>query len=382
MSPEIPLSAPSLTGNEAAYLDECIRSGYVSSVGPFVTAFEERFAATVGCRHAVACASGTAALHLALIAVGVGPGDRVAVSDLTFVASANAVRYAGADPVVVDSTPATWNLDTEALHDWWHREAAAGRPLPTAVEPVHVLGHPADLEPLRALADRFGTAIVEDAAEALGARDLRHGDGGRWVGSLGTVGCFSFNGNKIITSGGGGMVTTDDAELARRVRHLSTQAKLPGVGYEHDEVGFNYRMTNLAAAVGLAQLEQLDAFLRRKAEIAAAYDAAFAPHDEVTVPPRPPWAAPSHWLYSVLLPDRDRRDALLGHLRALGIGARPLWSPLARQAPYRGAARIGSGAVAADLSDRGLSLPCSVGLRPDEVDEVAHQVATALGHAG
>ncbi len=380
MGHDIPLAVPSLTGREAEYLQECVASGFVSSVGPFVTRFEETFATRVGAAHAVACASGTAALHLAMVTLGVGPGDTVAVSDLTFVASANAVHYTGAQPVLVDSEPRTWNLDSALLHDWCVAEAAAGRPLPAAIEAVHVLGQPADVEPLLALRDRFGIPLVEDAAEALGAGYREGPVAGHQVGTVGALGCFSFNGNKIITAGGGGMVVTDDEDQARRVRHLSTQAKLPGLGYHHDEVGFNHRMTNLSAAVGLAQLEQLDAFLARKRAIAATYDAALADLAEVTLPPRVGWADPSSWLYSILLPDQGTRDRVLTALVDDGIGARPLWAPVSSHRPYRDAPRVG-GEVARDLADRGLSLPCSVTISDDELAIVVAAVRAALARA-
>ena len=267
----IPLLEPHLGGNEADYLAECVRTNQVSSVGPFVERFEREFAAAVGARHAIACASGTAALHVALQLAGAGPGRTVAVSTFTFVASVNAVRYTGADPLLVDSEPGTWNLHAQLLHDEVVRRARLGRPIPDVVEVVHVLGHPADLEPVLALRDRFGIRVVEDAAESLGASYVAGPLAGRQVGTIGDLGCFSFNGNKTITTGGGGMIVTGDAALAARARHLSTQARLPGLGYVHDTVGYNYRLTNVAAALGLAQLEQLPRFLAAKRSLAGRY---------------------------------------------------------------------------------------------------------------
>ena len=370
----IPLVEPHLGGNEARYLAECVRTNQVSSVGPFVDRFEREFAAAVGARHAIACASGTAALHVALRLAGAGPGRTVAVSTFTFVAPVNAVRYTGADPLLVDSEPGTWNLDARLLHDEVVRRARLGRPIPDVVEVVHVLGHPAELEPVLALRDRFGIRVVEDAAESLGASYATGPLAGRQVGTVGDLGCYSFNGNKTITTGGGGMIVTADAALAAQARHLSTQAKLPGVGYVHDTVGYNYRLTNVAAALGVAQLEQLPRFLAAKRSIADRYASALADLP-VTPAPRADWARPSHWLYSVLLPgDRDRvRTAL----NAAGVGARPLWMATHRQAPYAGAERIG-GAVAEDLHLRGLSLPSSPGLSTPDQDRTVDALAAAL----
>ncbi|MFL6129125.1 MAG: DegT/DnrJ/EryC1/StrS family aminotransferase [Mycobacteriales bacterium] len=370
----IPLLEPCLGGNEARYLAECVRTNLVSSIGPFVERFERDFAATVGARHAVACASGTAALHVALRLAGAGPGGTVAVSTFTFVASVNAVHYTGADPLLVDSEPRTWNLDTELLHDDVVRRARLGRPLPAAVEVVHLLGHPAEIEPVLALRDRFGIRVVEDAAESLGAAYTAGPHADRQVGTLGDIGCFSFNGNKTITTGGGGMLVTDDAQLAARARHLSTQARLPGFGYVHDTVGYNYRLTNIAAALGVAQLEQLPRLLAAKRALADRYATMLAGLP-VTPAPRAAWAAPSHWLYSILL--REDRDRVLAALRAAGVGARPLWLPVHQQAPYAAADRIGGG-VADGLSRRGLSLPSSPGLSIVDQGRTVSALSAAL----
>ena len=233
----------------------CLASTYVSSIGPFVTEFEEQLAAKVGARHAVACASGTSALHLALLALGVGAGDEVLVSDLTFIASANPIKYCGAEPLLVDSEESTWNLDPDLVVEELHQRRADGRPQPAAVVAVDLLGHPADLSPILNTAADVGVPVVEDASESIGSSWTgQHPLAGRAAGTVATIGCFSFNGNKLLTTGGGGMLVTDDVDLASRARHLSTQAKLPGFAYRHDQVGYNYRLTNLAASLGLAQL--------------------------------------------------------------------------------------------------------------------------------
>lgn len=376
----LPLAVPRLGGNEARYVQECLDTNFVSSVGPFVERFEREFAAAVGAPYAVACATGTAALHVALRLAGAGPDRVVAVSAFTFVASVNAIAYTGAEPLLVDSERATWNLDAGRLHEMVVRRAATGGRLPDVIEAVHVLGHPADLEPLLDLRERFGIPLVEDAAEALGATYTQGPLAGRAVGSIGDLGCFSFNGNKIITTGGGGMIVTADAELAARAKHLTTQAKLPGRGYVHDEVGYNYRLTNMAAALGVAQLEQLPAFLAAKRASAARYERDLADLP-VSPAPRAPWADPSYWLYSILLDaGAADRDAVLDALNDAGVQARPLWPPLHHQPPYEKAERLG-GDVAEDLYARGLSLPSSVGLTADDQRRVTDGLRSALTKA-
>jgi dTDP-4-amino-4,6-dideoxygalactose transaminase len=375
----IPLAVPNIGALERRYVLEAVESGFVSSVGPFVAELEERFAERVGSRYAVACSSGTAAIHLALVVLGVEPGDEVVCSDFTFVGSVNPIAYLGARPVLVDSEATTWNLDPALLADELDRRAMAGTPMPAAVEAVHILGQPADLTPVLAACERYGVPVLEDAAESLGAGWTSGDLAGRHTGSVGAMGAFSFNGNKIATTGGGGMVVTDDPDLARRARHLSTQAKVPDVGYLHDEVGYNYRLTNLAAGLGLAQLARLGDFVERKHAIAARYDAAFA-GTGIVLPPRVPGFAASYWLYSVLVPEEDGRgrDEMLAHLQSRGVGARALWRPLHLQPPFAGARTLG-GVVGESLFERGLSLPCSTELTEADQDLVIEAVLAFLG---
>lgn len=374
----IPLSEPYLSGNEGAYLEECLRTNYVSSVGPFVERFEREFASFVGAAYAVACASGTAALHVALRVVGVGPGDEVFVPTLTFIASANAITYQGARPTLVDADPATWGMDAALAVEEIERRLRGGQPLPRAIEVVHLLGQPASIEPLIRICTDHGIALVEDAAEALGARYRGGPLDSLHVGTIGRVGCFSFNGNKIITTGGGGMLVTDDAELARRARHLTTQARLPGLAYEHDEIGYNYRLSNLAAALGVAQLEQLPEFLDAKRRIAARYDDALGDSEPITLPPRVAWADPSWWLYSVRLRDPELAHHVLERLSAEGVGARPVWTSLHGMAPYRDAPLIGDGSVATSLAATGVSLPSSVHLDAEDQSRVIDALLRAV----
>ncbi|MBN9612236.1 MAG: DegT/DnrJ/EryC1/StrS family aminotransferase [Actinobacteria bacterium] len=371
--PFIPLSVPNIGALESAAVAEAMESTFVSSVGPAVDRFEEDFARAVGSAYAVACSSGTAALHVALRIVGVGQGDEVLCSDFTFAGSANPIAYLNAVPVFVDSDMRTWNLDPALVIDELHRRAAAGERQPAAIEAVHVLGQPAELAELLRVAEQYGVPVIEDAAESLGAGWSAGALAGRETGSVGRIGCFSFNGNKIATTGGGGMIVTDDEELARRAKHLTTQAKVPDVGYLHDEVGYNYRLTNLAAAMGNAQLSRLPEFVASKHAIAARYDDGLAGLP-VTLPPRLPGLESSYWLYSILTGDLGERDRLLEHLDAQGIGARALWRPLHAQPAFAGARVLGSGAVGEALFERGVSLPSSTDLGEADQDHVIEQV--------
>lgn len=360
----IPLCVPNLGADEERLLVECVRSTFVSSVGPFVDRFEREFAAAVGSPHAVACASGTAAIHLALRALGVGRGDRVLCNDCTFIASANPAIHLGAEVGYIDSEMRSWNLDPDlverALREW--------APV-KAVIAVHILGQPADLGPVIDVCRRHGAVLIEDAAEALGATyddAYPHaGCRGRQAGTIGAVGCFSFNGNKVMTTGGGGMCATADPDLARRMKHLSTQAKLPGVGFIHDEAGYNYRMPNVNAALGLAQLARLPGFLASKRAIAARYRA-FAAARGFAHHPQLAGTRSSEWLPSLLVP---QRDAVMARLNADGIQVRPVWAPLSQQPCNPGARRWG-GPVAGRIAAEGLSLPCSTGLAAADQERV------------
>ncbi len=379
MTERIPLAEPSIGGNAATYLQECLETNFVSSVGPFVTRFEREFAAVVGARFAVACASGTAAIHLALLALDVGMGDDVLVSTLTFVASVNPIAYVGAAPVVVDSETATYNLDPALVVNELERRARLGLRQPAAIEVVHLVGHPADIAPIIEAGSRHGVPVIEDASEALGATWTAGPYAGRHVGTLGRAGVFSFNGNKLITTGGGGMLITDDEALARRARHLSTQARLPGLAYDHDDVGYNYRLTNIAAALGVAQLEELPRLLDARRAMAARYDDALSGLPMLAAP-KAPWADPSYWLYTCRLdPSRTAvtRDALIAGLARLGIEARPIWTPIHETRLYADAARLG-GEVASAIAATACSLPSSASLTPALQERVINRLGELL----
>ena len=377
----IPLSIPELRGNEWRYVKECLDTGWVSSAGAFVDRFERTVAEYVGTRSAVATTNGTAALHVALIVAGVRPDDEVLVSDLTFVAPANAIRYVGAWPVFMDADEITWEMDPDKVLsflntrcEWRHGalyNKTTGRRV-TAVLPVHILGHPVDLDPILETARRYGLVVIEDATEALGATYR-----GRKVGRLGDVACLSFNGNKIITTGGGGMIVTNREDWAERARYLTTQAKDDPVEYVHRAIGYNYRLTNLQAAVGVAQMEQLEAFVAAKRRIAATYGGRLDDVPGVTPPPEAPWARCTFWMYTVLI-DRKRYGMtsreLLGRLTDRAIESRPLWCPLHRLPPYR-ECQAYEIAVADRLYEAALSIPCSVGIDDAALADVVGAIA-------
>ena len=363
----IQVAAPTLNGNEREYVNECLDTVWISSVGHFIGDFETAFARHCGVRHAVGCSSGTTALHLALLGAGCGPGDEVIVPTLTFVASANAVVYCGATPVFADVEPRTMTIDPA-------RVEALITPKTRAIMAVHLFGHPADMDPLRTLADRYGLALVEDAAEAHGALYK-----GRCVGSLGDVAMFSFFGNKIITTGEGGMVTTSNDELAERVRLLRGQGMDPRRRYWFPVVGFNYRMTNIEAAIGLAQLERIDDHLGARQRVRRWYDERLADLTDVLELPREePWAHHSFWMYTVLLKDEAGigRDDLMSRMNDDGIETRPVFYPMHVLPPYRDAS--GPCPVADRLSARGVSLPTHGGLTEDDVDRVAASLRASV----
>jgi dTDP-4-amino-4,6-dideoxygalactose transaminase len=375
VSSRVPLAVPNIGPREAELVTDAVGSGFVSSVGRYVAEFERQFAEYVGVGYAVACSSGTAALHLAMRLADVQPGDVVAVSDFTFMASANAASYQFADLLLVDSKPDSWGMDLDLLEDELERRRTTGEPLPKVVELVHILGQPADAHRALQLAGEYGFVLVEDAAEALGATWTDGPLAGRHVGTVGHMGAFSFNGNKIMTTGGGGMFTTDDEEVAKRAKHLSTQARLPDRGYLHDEIGFNYRLTNIAAALGVAQLERLDSFIARKREIAERYNRAFA-GTSISTPPDRVGEESTFWLYSVLVPGgegTDARDSLQDFLAASDLESRSLWRPLHMQPPLAHAQVLG-GAVGKELFSRGLSLPCSTDLTEGDQQRVIDRV--------
>lgn len=367
MTDFIPVSAPALLGNEKRYVNECLDSTWISSIGAFIETFEQRFAAYCRTGHAVSCANGTVALHLALLGIGIGPGDEVLVPSLTYIASANAVRYCGAEPVFVDCDRRTWNLDPADLE----RKIT---PRTRAVMAVHLYGKPAPMAEILAIARTRGLAVVEDVAEAVGATY-----GGRPAGSLADVSAFSFFGNKVITCGEGGMVLTDDPALARRIRQLKGQGQDFERRYWFPVVGYNYRMTNIEAALGLAQLERIDDYLAARDEIDAWYREELAGRGEITLQAREGGERSICWLFSGVLPGHAgaARDEVMARLRREGVDSRPFFYPCHTLPPYR-TGRPAECPEAEWLGERGLSLPTWVGMTREHVRRVAAALLAAL----
>ncbi|HEY0970448.1 MAG TPA: aminotransferase class I/II-fold pyridoxal phosphate-dependent enzyme [Gemmatimonadales bacterium] len=362
----IHLSSPHMSGDERAYVNDAFDTNWIAPLGPHVDAFEREFAGIVGIEHAAALSSGTAALHLALRLVGVGPGDDVLVSTLTFAASVKPIVYRGARPVFVDSEPGSWNLDPELLAEELDRRARAGR-VPRAVVAVHLYGQSADLDPIVEACDRHGVALVEDAAEALGA-DYR----GRAPGTVGRVGIFSFNGNKIITTSGGGMLVSSDGELVEQARKLATQAREPAPHYEHAEIGYNYRLSNVLAAIGRGQLGVLEERVLARRRNFEYYREALGDLPGLTFMPEAEWGRHTRWLTCLTLdPDAfgaDREDVRLA-LAADDIEARPVWKPMHLQPVFAGYESVG-GEIAEGLFERGLCLPSGSNLLEEELERV------------
>lgn len=364
----VALHEPSFSGNEWLYLKECLDSTFVSSVGKFVDRFEVELAAFTGAKHAVAVVNGTAALHVATMLSGVKPGDEVLIPALTFVATANAVSYCGAMPHFVDSEARTLGVDSAKLRDYLasHTEQRTGQCVNRvtgrvirALVPMHSFGHPVDLDGLMALAHDFNITLVEDAAESLGS--YYHG---RHTGTFGRMGTLSFNGNKTITTGGGGAILTNDAELARRAKHLTTTAKLPHAwDFRHDEIGYNYRMPNLNAALGCAQLEQLPAMVVAKRELFQRYHAAFAQVAGLKLMVEPEQCRSNYWLQTLVLDTRqtNQRDAILKATNDAGFMTRPVWVLMHELMPFSSCPRMDL-AGAQSLSQRLINIPSSSSL--------------------
>ena len=353
MSERIYLSPPDMSAREREALLEAFDSNWIAPLGPEVDAFERDLAERAGVSAAAALNSGTAALHLALILLDVGPGDEVWTATMTFASTANAIRYVGATPVFIDSEPESWNMDPARLREALHDAAKRGA-LPKALIAVDLYGQCADYDALSSACDEHGIPVIEDAAEALGATYQ-----GRAAGSFGAIGVFSCNGNKIITTSGGGALVSDDEVLVERARHLASQARQPVAHYEHEEVGYNYRLSNLLAALGRAQLGRLDALIARRREINQTYRRAFEAIDGISFLSEAPGRRSTCWLTCMLLDETRiavRPDQVRVHLEAQNIEARPVWKPMHLQPVYRDCRVIG-GAVAEGLFQRGLCLP-------------------------
>ncbi len=378
------LSPPHLGRHELNYVHKAIEDNWVAPAGPNLAGFEADICQATGVAHAVALSSGTAAIHLGLLLLGVGPGDEVLCPSFTFVATANPILYLGATPVFIDSEADTWNLCPQRLREALEARTGQGRK-PKALILVHLYGMPARLPEIVAVAAEYGLPVLEDAAEALGSRF-----NGQPLGSFGTVGVFSFNGNKILTTSGGGALVTNDAALAQKARFLATQAKDEAPHYQHSEVGYNYRLSNILAGIGRGQMELLDERVKRRREIFAWYREHLAglPGLAVALTPEPAGSRSNRWLTTLLLtppdpaadgpaPPAATPETLRRHLETHNIESRPLWKPLHLQ-PLFAAAPMYGGAVCADLFARGLCLPSGTAMTEADLRRVAEAVREAL----
>lgn len=364
----IPISEPSLDEVELQAVTECVKSGWVSSLGKYIPQFEEEFAAFSDSKYGVSVFNGTVAIHLALVAMGVTAGDEVIVPSLTFVATANAVLYTGATPVFVDSQETTWNMDPEDIARKITKKTKA-------IIVVHLYGHPADMTPILALAKKHKLKVIEDAAESHGAEY-----NGKKVGSLGDAGCFSFYGNKIITTGEGGIVTTNNKKLADDMRFLKDHAMSHKRKYFHPLLGFNYRMTNIQAAIGVAQLTKINRFLKRKREIADQYSVLLSNTPGIKLQPIAQWAKPVYWMYSILITPKAHitRDQLITQLKNKGIDSRPFFVPNNKMPYFPQSIRNIKFPVAEKLSKQGINLPSSVLVTNEQIEYISKTITQII----
>lgn len=358
----IPVAEPVIGKEEERLVLDGLRSGWVSSIGKYIQKFEQEFARFCGTRYAVTTSNGTAALHLSLVAAGIGVGDEVIVPSLTFVATANVVSYTGAKPVFVDSELETWNIDPEKIKEKINRRTRA-------IIPVHLYGHPANMKDILSIAKKYNLLVVEDAAESHGALHRN-----KIVGSLGDAGCFSFFGNKIITTGEGGMITTNNKSFAQEVRVLRDHGASRKRRYYHPKLGFNYRMTNLQAALGLAQLRKVRKIIERKRNIAKIYAQSLKELvPDILLHPEASWAKNVYWMYSILIPKRGKRtrNYLMRELKKKGIDSRPFFFPIHRLPRYNENEYMPN---ADFLASSGLNLPSSVNLQDEQIKSICDTI--------
>lgn len=375
----IPVNEPLLDGNEKKYLNDCIDTGWISSEGPFVREFEERFAAKVGRKFGVAVCNGTAALEAAVVALDIAPGDQIIIPTFTIISCAAAVIRAGGIPILIDSDPHTWNMDVHKLKALIHAEIVEkGNKRIKAIMAVHIYGLPVDMEPVLEIAETYGLKVIEDAAEMIGQTY-----NGRPCGSMGNISAFSFYPNKHVTTGEGGMIVTDDAALAERCRSLRNLCFQPGKRFVHEELGYNFRMTNLQAAVGLAQLERLDDFVAMKRRMGRRYTEHLQGLDLELPLASTAYAENIYWVYGIVLPDSFSGDAeeVIVRLAERQIGARPFFWPMHEQPVFHKMGMF-QGAVhpaSERLARRGLYLPSGLALRDEQVEYVAVALKEIIG---
>lgn len=358
----IPVAEPSLEEKEMEYVQKCITTNWISSAGQYVEDFERNFSDFCNTKYGIATCNGTAALHLALTVLGIGQGDEVIVPTMSFIATANAVTYTGAKPVFVDSSIDTWNINPDKIEEAITQRAKA-------IIAVHLYGHPADMDPILEIARKYNLHVIEDAAEAHGAEYK-----GRKVGSLGDIGCFSFYGNKIITTGEGGMVVTNSAPIMKMAKILRNHGMSPKKRYWHSYIGFNYRLTNIQAAIGVAQLERIETFIESKRRNAFWYTELLKNIPGITLPAEQEWAKSVYWMYSVLIEENYSlsRDELIERLAGKGIESRPIFYPIHTMPPYLDKKQ--SFPIAEEISRKGISLPSAVGLTQDEIKRVVKSI--------
>ncbi len=360
MEIKIPVYKPYLGGNEKKYVNDCIDSTWISSKGKYVSLFEKRFSDFINIKYAATVSNGTVAIHLALLALGIGSGDEVIVPTLTYIASVNAIAYTGATPVFVDSTEDTWQMDVKDVE----RKITSKT---KAVLAVHLYGYPCDMDALQAICKKHTIFLIEDCAEAIGSKYK-----GQHVGTFGDISTFSFFGNKTITTGEGGMVVTNDETLYDRSVHFKGQGLAKHRQYWHDVIGYNYRMTNICAAIGLAQLEQVESFINRKREIANFYETGFSKNNFLSFHKQHKDVFHSYWMCSVLVKHSKHRDALRAHLADNGIETRPLFYPVHTMPMYSN--KYQRHQVAENLAWRGINLPSYPSITNEELDYIAQKV--------
>lgn len=362
MKHKIAIAEPEIGEEELKNVTEAVKSGWVSSKGPFIEEFEKRFSSYIGMKHGVATSNGTTALHLGLAALGIGRGDKVLVPSLTFIAVANAVTYTGAEPIFIDSDPEYWCIDPSKIEESIDEQTKA-------IVLVHLYGHPCDMNEVMRIAEDRNIHVIEDCAEAHGAEYK-----GKKVGSFGIISCFSFYGNKIITTGEGGMCLTNDEGLEEKMRILRDHGMNPYKKYWHDIIGFNYRMTNLQAALGVAQLKKIDLLIARKRQIAMIYKKLLQCLSAVIPAPEMPWAKNVYWMYSILVKEVFR-DKIIKYLDKCGIEARPFFYPIHTLPPYKSSLKL---RVAERLSAMGLNLPSGPRLSENQIEEVVGSLIKGL----
>jgi perosamine synthetase len=369
------LSGPNIAGNEWKYVKDCLDTGWVSSVGAYVTQFENMVAEFAGARYGVATSNGTSALHIALMLAGVEREDYVIAPNITFIASINAIKYAGADPILIDADPHTWQMDLDLLEAFLENETDQrgddiiyvqdGRRI-ACIMPVHVLGNICDMDRLVTLCKQYGLKIVEDATESLGTLYK-----GKHTGGFGELGCFSFNGNKIITTGGGGVIVTDDEALAKKAKHLTTQAKSDSFEYIHDEIGYNYRLVNVLAAMGVAQMELLPSFIKRKKEIDAFYREALTGVGDISFQQIAADVDCNCWLFTIM---SEKQKELLKILNDHQMQSRPFWVPMNQLRMFANDVYYHKNNQSDFIYQRCLSIPCSTNITNEEMQGVVDKI--------